>query len=75
MANEERRIYWADLRRTPWRGRRFLCAPGVKAWAARYGFDVQRFLREGVPVDDLLATGDPIAKRIVEAKYGPVRRR
>lgn len=52
-------------RRASIAGAGVLCAPGVRGWFARYGLDYRRFLREGLPAEDLEATGDPFAQRAV----------
>jgi hypothetical protein len=41
-----------------------LCAPGARVWArwaVLHGIDWKRFVREGLPVDQLEATGDHFA--------------
>lgn len=38
------------------------CAPGIRRWCERNGFDIHRF-REGVPSDELRATGCSLALR------------
>lgn len=43
-----------------------LCVPGTRAWFARQGLDFRAFLREGIAADVLLATGDAMARRVVE---------
>lgn len=43
-----------------------MCGPGARVWFARHGLDYGRFLREGLPADQLLATGCALAKRVVE---------
>lgn len=43
-----------------------MCARGARGWFARHGLDYGRFLREGLPADQLLATGCALAKRVVE---------
>lgn len=42
------------------------CARGVRAWCARYGIDYRRLLADGVPADELIATGDELGRRVVE---------
>lgn len=42
-----------------------LCAPGVRTWFTRYGLDLRTFLRDGLPADQLEATGDAFALRAV----------
>jgi len=42
------------------------CSRGMRAFAERHGLDWERFLREGIPEEDLLATGDAMAQAVVE---------
>jgi hypothetical protein len=42
------------------------CNRGARAWFARHQFDWPRFLEEGLPAADLLATGDQLAHAVVE---------
>lgn len=43
-----------------------MCARGARQWFDRYGLDYAQFLREGLPADQLLATGCALARRVVE---------
>ncbi|MFN3862303.1 MAG: hypothetical protein ACK4R2_12635 [Roseateles sp.] len=43
-----------------------LCVPGTRTWFARQGLDFRAFLREGIAAEMLLATGDAMARRVVE---------
>lgn len=43
-----------------------LCVHGTRAWFARHGLDFRAFLREGIAAQTLLATGDAMARRVVE---------
>lgn len=43
-----------------------LCVNGSRAWFARHGLDFRAFLRDGLDADTLLATGDAMAKRVVD---------
>lgn len=45
----------------------FYCAVGTRQFFRRHGLDFAVFLREGVPASALLATGDAMAERAVEA--------
>lgn len=38
-----------------------LCSRGARAWAAEHQLDFQNFLAEGLPVEELEATGDAFA--------------
>ncbi len=52
-------------RSVPCDGRQGYCAHGMRAFAERHGLDWGRFLREGLPEEDFLATGDDMALRLV----------
>lgn len=41
-----------------------LCVAGTDAWFKRYGLDYRKFCREGYPVEQLRATGDPLAEKV-----------
>lgn len=38
-----------------------ICARGSRPWFAQYGFDYMDYLKNGIPVADLEATGDHFA--------------
>ncbi|MFN4064623.1 MAG: hypothetical protein ACK4JA_10505 [Parazoarcus communis] len=42
------------------------CNRGARAWFAQHRLDWSRFLEEGLPATDLLATGDHLAQAVVE---------
>lgn len=42
------------------------CARGSRRWFARMGLDWSAFLRDGIGIDILLASGDAMALRMVE---------
>ena len=44
-----------------------LCVRGMREWAAQHGFDFNDFVRNGLPVDALEATGDHFALRACAA--------
>lgn len=44
------------------------CVRGAGRWFTANGLDYKRFLREGMPASELLATGDALAKQVVDAK-------
>lgn len=54
------------------------CSRGARIWAQRHGIDYTKFLREGVPVETLEATGDAFALAVCKiaraeaAKYSEV---
>ncbi len=43
-----------------------MCVHGARAFFARHGLDFRAFLRDGIPAQVLLATGDAMARRVVE---------
>lgn len=47
-----------------------MCARGARAFFARHGLDWNRFLREGLPAEELLATGNAMAHQVVEVARG-----
>lgn len=44
------------------------CVRGAKDWFVGQGFDWRDVVRNGVSEADLLATGDGLAERVIEAK-------
>lgn len=42
------------------------CASGARRWFEAHGLDFRAFVKEGIPAEDLLATGDAMAERVVE---------
>ena len=46
--------------------RRGLCVPKMRIWCARQGIDFRAFVRDGIPAETLLATGDGIAEAVVK---------
>jgi hypothetical protein len=42
------------------------CTKGARRWFEARGFSFRDFLRNGVPAQTLLKTGDPMAKAVVE---------
>jgi hypothetical protein len=42
------------------------CNRGAREWFARHQLDWSRFITEGLPATDLLATGDHLAQAVVE---------
>lgn len=44
-----------------------LCVTGARRWYHENGLDFETFLREGTPVDELRATGCPLAERACAA--------
>lgn len=41
-----------------------LCTSGMRVWLAHHGIDLGAFLRDGVPVEQLEATGDAFALHV-----------
>lgn len=46
------------------------CSTGIEAFCKKYDIDFNKFLTEGVEEEVLLATGDSMARKIVEKKNG-----
>lgn len=54
------------LRTVPYFGTRGgYCARGTRAWFERHGLDFRAFVREGLPEETLVATGDGMAIALV----------
>lgn len=64
MTKVEPRIFMADLRRAR------MCSGGARDFFARHDLDWDDFLRNGVPVDRVEATGDAMALKVVEVVRG-----
>lgn len=47
-----------------------MCSSGTREFFKRHGMDWNRFLTEGLPEEDFLATGDAMALQVVEAARG-----
>lgn len=43
------------------------CVRGMREFAAKHGLDFRDFVRNGIAAEDLLATGDGMALKIVRA--------
>ena len=43
------------------------CIGGTHAWFKHHGLDWRRFVQEGLPEADLLATGDTLCQHLVDA--------
>lgn len=52
----------------------FYCAAGTRQFFRRHGLDFAAFLRHGIPAGALLATGDAMAERAVEAARQRVKK-
>lgn len=46
-----------------------LCSRGARHWFVQRGWDWNDFLKNGIDEETLTATGDPYAKRVVEAAH------
>lgn len=64
MSHEQVRVTIADLRSLKY------CANGSKAFFGRHGLDWRKFVKEGIPVEELEATGDAMALEICEVVRG-----
>lgn len=47
-----------------------MCSRGARAFAVRHGLDWGRFLKEGLPAEQIEATGDAMAMQVVEVARG-----
>lgn len=45
-----------------------MCSKGAKKWLRHYGFDVMKFLSDGISAEEVESTGDALGKRVVKAK-------
>lgn len=65
------RVTLAHLRSVPGLGvRPGYCMQGARAWFEQHGLDFRAFAREGLPASVLLATGCPLAQRLVAHAAG-----
>ena len=46
------------------------CSKGMRLFAKRHGLDWPKFVREGIPAEELEATGDAMATKIVRLACG-----
>lgn len=47
-----------------------MCASGARAFFKRYNLDWNKFLTEGLPEEDIIATGDAMGLDVVEIANG-----
>lgn len=47
-----------------------MCSGGARAFFERHGLDWSKFLKEGIPAEQLVATGDAMALQVVEVARG-----
>ena len=46
------------------------CSRGVREFFNRHNLDYSKFIKEGLPCDELLATNDSMAIKVVEVARG-----
>jgi hypothetical protein len=46
------------------------CMRGTKAFCQRHGIDWHRFIKEGVPENEVAATNDAMANKLIEVARG-----
>ena len=44
------------------------CAAGVRRWFIANGLDFRDFIKNGIDADVLIATGDALTQRVIDAK-------
>jgi hypothetical protein len=64
MSEAQLIITMRDIRAT------HMCSRGTRAFFERHGLDWNKFLDEGIPAEDLEATGDAMALAVVEHARG-----
>lgn len=47
-----------------------MCSSGTRAFFTKHGMDWNLFLKEGLPEEQFIATGDAMAMQVVEAARG-----
>jgi len=47
-----------------------MCSGGTRDFFTRHGMDWNRFLKDGLPEEDFIATGDAMAMKVVETARG-----
>jgi len=57
-------IYMSDIRAAR------MCSRGTRDFFKRHGMDWNKFLKEGLPVEQFINTGDPMAMQVVEVARG-----
>lgn len=62
MLLSEVTITIADIRKVGY------CVAGVRRWFPQQRLDFTHFLQNGISAEDLLATNDELAQRVVDAK-------
>lgn len=46
-----------------------MCSRGARAFFQTHGLNWEKFLQEGIPEEELLNTGDPMARQVVETAH------
>lgn len=64
QAGEQVKVTMKHMRRLNY------CSSGVRKFFLQHGLDYGKFLREGIPAEELLATGDAMAIRVAEVANG-----
>jgi len=49
------------------------CSRGVREFFRLHGLDYGKFLQEGIPAEELEATGDAMAKAVAEVARGRIK--
>lgn len=47
-----------------------MCSAGARRWFDKQGFDYPDFLKNGIATEQFIATGDPMALKVVEVARG-----
>lgn len=42
------------------------CTRGMREWLAHHGYDLGDVVRNGIPIEELEATGDALVKRVCD---------
>ena len=62
----EPRVYLRHARQIQRPGARVLCMPGIRAWCARYGIDVNTFTLEGIAGERFIELGDALGLKALD---------
>lgn len=47
-----------------------MCSRGTRKFFKRHGMDWNKFIKDGLPEEEFIATGDSMAMQVVEAARG-----
>ena len=47
-----------------------MCSGGTREFFKRHGMDWNKFIKDGLPEEEFIATGDSMAMQVVEAARG-----